>query len=221
MKNRFISLVLSILIIASLFCSFCLSASADSGYFTVKIKSGDTITSVCTKNGINFEKNKNLIMVLNNMSKEVELNSLTAGSTIKLPTISTINSKSAISSDKVKYYVIPYIIEKGDSIAHIYWLWGLRFENYQEDIKALNYKDNLDLLYVGATYLLPTTEANCITATYTTVMSHIMKSNEKVSDVFAAYGIDYKEKRDTLERYNLGRDLSKLSAGDELLIPLF
>ena len=221
MKSRFIALMLSILIIASLFCGFSLSASADSEYFTVKIGYGDTIKSICINNGINYEKNKNLIMVLNDMSKEVELYSLVAGNTIKLPTISTINSKNAISADKVKYYVIPYVIEKGDSIAHIYWLWGLRFENYQEDIKALNYKDDLDLLFVGNTYLLPTNEANCITATYTTVMSHILKSGESVSDIFAAYGIDFNANRQQLERYNLGRDLTKLSAGSELLIPLF
>jgi len=220
MTKRFISLFLCIMIIASLFCGFSLSASADSTYFSVKLKSGDTVTSVCTANGINFEKNKNLIMVLNNMTKEAELNSLAAGQTIKLPTISSINNKSIISNDKVKYYVIPYVIEQGDTIAYVYWLWGLRFENYQEDIKSINQVDDLDLLWVGSTYLLPTTEANVKTGTYTTVMSHLLKSGETAYDVFSAYGIDVKENQEVLERYNYGKDLTKLSAGSELLIPL-
>ena len=220
MTKRIISLTLCIMIIASMFCGFGLSASADSTYFSVKLKSGDTVTSVCTANGINFEKNKNLIMVLNNMTKEAELDSLAAGQTIKLPTLSSISNKSIISNDKVKYYVIPYVIEQGDTIAYVYWLWGLRFENYQEDIKSINQVDDLDLLWVGSTYLLPTTEANVKTGTYTTVMSHLMKSGETAYDVFSAYGIDVKENEDVLERYNYGKDLTKLSAGSELLIPL-
>ncbi len=220
MKKRLISLTLSILIIVSLFCSFSLSASADSSYFSVKLEAGDTVSSVCTENGINYEKNKNLILVLNNMTKQSELDALSAGTTIKLPTISCINNKSVISNDKIKYYVIPYVIEKGDTIAHVYWLWGLRFENYQEDIKSINQVDDLDLLFVGSTYLLPTTEANVKTGTYTTVMSHVMKTGETAYDVCSAYGIDFNEDQKVLERYNYGKDLTKLSAGCELLIPL-
>ncbi len=220
MKKKIISLCLCVFIISSMFCGFSLSASADNSYFTVKLDAGDTVSSVCTDNGINYEKNKNLIMVLNNMTKEAELDSLSAGTSIKLPTISSINNKSIISADKVKYYVIPYVIEKGDTIAHVYWLWGLRFENYQEDIKSINQVDDLDLLFVGSTYLLPTTEENVKTGTYTTVMAHTMKTGETAYDVCSAYGIDFNEEQKTLERYNCGKDLTKLSAGSELLIPL-
>ena len=220
MKKRFLSLIISVCVIASLFCSFSMTASAAGDYFSVKLESGDTVCSVCTANGINYEKNKNVIMVLNNMSKEAELSALCAGDVIKLPTHSRMSGSSIISNDKVKYYVIPYVIEKGDTIAHVYWLWGLRFENYQEDIKSLNQVDDLDLLWVGSTYLLPTTEANVKTGTYTTVMSHLLQSGETAYDVFTAYGIDYYDNQKLLERYNQGKDLTKLSAGTELLIPL-
>jgi len=218
--KKFLSIILCVCIIASMFCGLSLSASAASDYFCVKLESGDTVCSVCTANGINYEKNKNIIMVLNNMNKAAELDALCAGDVIKLPTHSCINGSSIISGDKVKYYVIPYVIEKGDTIAHVYWLWGLRFENYQEDIKALNEVDDLDLLWVGSTYLLPTTEANVKTGTYTTVMSHLIQSGETAYDVFSAYGIDYFDNQELLERYNQGKDLTKLSAGTELLIPL-
>ena len=218
--KRFLSVVISILIIASLFCGFALSASAAGDYFCVKLENGDTVCSVCTANGINYEKNKNLIMVLNNMTKEAELNALSAGTVIKLPTHSAMSNSSIISNDKVKYYVIPYVIEKGDTIAHVYWLWGLRFENYQEDIKSINQVEDLDMLWVGTTYKLPTTEANVKTGTYTTVMSHMLQSGETAYDVCKAYGIDYYANQKVLERYNRGRDLTKLPAGAELLIPL-
>ena len=218
--KRVLSLTLSLCLVFALFCGFSISASAAGDCFSVKLESGDTVCSVCTANGINYEKNKNLIMVLNNMTKESELDALSAGTVIKLPTHAAMSCSSIISNDKVKYYVIPYVIEKGDTIAHVYWLWGLRFENYQEDIKSINEVDDLDLLWVGSTYLLPTTEANVKTGTYTTVMSHLIQSGETAYDVCTAYGIDFFENQDVLERYNQGRDLTKLSAGSELLIPL-
>ena len=218
--KKILSIAICVCIIAGIFCGFALSASAENDYFCVKLDKGDTVCSVCTANGINYEKNKNLIMVLNNMTKESELSALCAGSVVKLPTHACMNGNSIISNDKIKYYVIPYVIEQGDTIAHVYWLWGLRFENYQEDIKALNGKDDLDILWVGTTYLLPTTEANVKTGNYTTVMSHLIQSGETAYDVFSAYGIDYHDNQKLLEKYNQGKDLTKLSAGSELLIPL-
>ena len=221
MKKKFLSIFVCVCIISSIFCAMSVNAFAASDYFSVKVKSGDTITSICKNNKIDFEDNKHLIMVLNDMSKEAELDKLSVGDTIKLPTKSAMTGKGSISGDKVKYYVIPYVIESGDYISNIYWLWGLKYENYLEDIKALNYTDDLDILWVGSTYLLPTTEANVKTGNYTTVMTHTLKSGETAYDVFSSYGIDYEDNQKKLERYNLGRDLTKLSTGDELLIPIF
>ena len=214
------SIFLSVCVICSVLCAFSANAFAASEYFTYKVKSGDTVTSICRANGINFDKNKNLIMSLNGMVKEIELDYLSAGDTIKLPTKATITAKSNISDDKIKYYVIPYVIESGDYLSNIYWLWGLKFEKYAEDIKSLNYADNLDILWVGSTYLLPTTEANVKTDNYTIVMTHTMKSGETAYDVLNSYGIDYDDNVKTLKRYNYGRDLTELAKGDELLIPL-
>ena len=151
---------------------------------------------------------------------EDELDRLAVGDSIKLPAKTSASGKGNISEDKVKYYVIPYVIESGDYISNIYWLWGLKFENYAEDIKALNYTDDLDILWVGSTYLIPTTDANVKTGNDTTVMTHTIKAGETAYDVFTAYGIDYDDSEKTLKRYNYGRDLTELSAGDELLIPL-
>ena len=215
MKKKLISFLLCVCMISALFCVMSATASAASDYFTVKLKSGDTVSGVCASNGIDYQKNKNLIMVLNGMSKESELDNLAAGTSIKLPAKKTI-----ISDDKVKYYVIPYVIESGDYISNIYWLWGLNWQKYEEDIKSLNYTDNLDTLWIGSTYLLPTTESNVKTGNYTTVMTHTIKAGETAYDVFSSYGIDFDDEEKTLMRYNYGRDLTKLSTGDELLIPL-
>ena len=125
-----------------------------------------------------------------------------------------------ISRDEVEYYVIPYVIVKGDTLADVYWRWGLKFEPYADAIRALNGVDNLDLLYVGAIYLLPTTVNNVKTDIFTKVMAHTMKKGETAYEVFTSYGIDYYENLGKLKSYNHGSDLTKISAGEKLLIPI-
>ena len=125
-----------------------------------------------------------------------------------------------ISKDEVEYYVIPYVIVKGDMLTDVYWRWGLKFENYADDIRSLNFVDNLDLLYVGAIYLLPTSVNNVKTEEYTKVMAHTMKKGETAYEVFTSYGIDYYENLGKLKSYNHGQDLTKISAGEKLLIPI-
>ena len=125
-----------------------------------------------------------------------------------------------ISRDEVEYYVIPYVIVKGDMLTDVYWRWGLKFENYADDIRSLNFVDNLDLLYVGAIYLLPTSVNNVKTEEFTKVMAHTMKRGETAYEVFTAYGIDYYENLPKLKSYNHGNDLTKIAAGEKLLIPI-
>ena len=125
-----------------------------------------------------------------------------------------------ISKDELEYYVIPYVIQKGDMLTDVYWRWGLKFENYADDIRSLNFVENLDLLYVGAIYLLPTSVSNVKTKEFTKVMAHTMKKGETAYEVFTAYGIDYYENLGKLKSYNQGRDLTKIAAGDKLLIPI-
>lgn len=128
--------------------------------------------------------------------------------------------KVDISKDEVEYYVIPYVIVKGDMLTDVYWRWGLKFENYADDIRSLNFVDNLDLLYVGAIYLLPTSVNNVKTEEYTKVMAHTMKKGETAYEVFSSYGIDYYENLGKLKSYNHGNDLTKIAAGEKLLIPI-
>ncbi len=128
--------------------------------------------------------------------------------------------KVDISKDEVEYYVVPYVIVKGDMLTDVYWRWGLKFENYADDIRSLNFVDNLDLLYVGAIYLLPTSVNNVKTEEFTKVMAHTMKKGETAYEVFSSYGIDYYENLGKLKSYNHGNDLTKITAGEKLLIPI-
>ena len=222
MKKRLVSVLLTVVMVFAMVPFFAQTAYAAGDYFTVTLKKGDTVYSLCQSYGLDYNVEKNTIMVLNGMDREGQLSQLRAGDTIKLPSGKTAApTRNVIScNDWIEYYVIPYVIQKGDSIANVYWLWGLRFENYAEDIKSLNGVENLDLLYVGAIYLLPTTESNLKTDVYTTVMGHVMQPGETAYDVVTSYGIDYNANLPKLRSYNRGADLSKIQAGQTLLIPL-
>ena len=121
--------------------------------------------------------------------------------------------------DGIEYFVIPYKIQKGDTLKNIYKLWGLSYLENAETIQALNPGKNPDKLSVGEIYNLPTSENNLTTNTYTTVMFHVLLKDETPESVFARYGIDFAEKEADLQQYNR-LAFSEMKEGDKLLIPL-
>lgn len=127
---------------------------------------------------------------------------------------------AAEGEDQVEYYVVPYEIQNGDSFTQIYQRWGLRLDKYADVIRALNGVDDLDVLFIGSIYLLPTTEENVQTDEYVTVVSHVMHAGETAYQVFTSYGFDYNQSIGLLQRYNGGIDLARINIGDKLLIPL-
>ena len=220
MFKRSLALFLCIVLIVLLLPA---AAMAEEDYVTVTIQAGDTVRKLCKAYGRDYDTDKYVVMVLNGMTRESQMETLTIGETIKIPKAAESIQGAAphliSSKDKIEYYVIPYVIQKGDTLKFVYKLWGLRFDDYAEAIKALNGKENLDSLYVGELYYLPTTENNLKTNIYTTVMSHIMLQDETVADVFSRYGIDYEKELERLQSYNV-RNFASFKAGDKLLIPL-
>ena len=219
MTKRIVSLLLCLLMLALM----APGAWAAGDYLAVTLAPGDTVYSLCQKYGLDYYAEKNAIMVLNGWDREYQMNTLRAGDRILLQDPGNILSYTPnviFAEDQIEYYVIPYVIQKGDSLAHIYQLWGLRFEKYADAIRSLNGVEDLDLLFVGAIYLLPTTAENLQTDVYTTVMSHIMRQGETAYDVFTSYGIDYNRNIARLENYNGGADLTRVPVGTKLLIPL-
>ncbi len=199
------------------------AAFAEIDYDVVTIQKGDTVKNLLEKNGRDYKTDKYVIMVLNGMDRESQMEILTIGDTLKVPKaekdIPGIAPNLISSKDVIEYYVIPYKIQQNDSLKKIYKSWGLSYYDYQETIKALNPDKDLDLLYVGDLYELPTTEKNLRTNIYTTVMSHIMQDNETVESVYGRYGVNYSEYKAKLQNYNT-IDFDQMKTGDKLLIPL-
>ena len=220
MSKRLLALFLCVCLFALLLPA---AAFAEDDYDTVTIQKGDTVLKLLKARDRSYETDKYIVMVLNRLDRESKLEILSIGDTLKLPKSPKDIVGSAphliSSKDTVDYYVIPYKIQKGDTLKFIYKLWGLPYDSYADRIAALNPGVDLNNLYVGDVLLLPTTEKNLKTNVYTTVMSHILLQDESVKSVFDRYGIDYDSRRDELQKYN-SESFDKLGAGEKLLIPL-
>ena len=75
--NRFISLLLCVVMIMSLFAGLAGSASADD-VITHEVQSGEIMLKICEKYGLNYYTCKNAIMQLNGFTSEAQLAELTA-----------------------------------------------------------------------------------------------------------------------------------------------
>ena len=217
MFKRILALLLSMMMLMLL---LPVAAFAEEDYITVTIQKGDTVRKLLKANGRDYDVDKYVVMVLNGMDRESQMEILTIGETIKIPKAEKDivgDAPHLISTkDKIHYYVIPYKVQKGDTVKFIYKLWGLPYEDYADAIDALNEGETFK---AGVIYYLPTTERNLKTKIYTTVMSHIMLEGETVESVFRRYNIDFAENRENLQRYNT-TDFALMKAGDKLLIPL-
>ena len=90
MKKRIIGFVLLTVMAISLFGAFCCSASADSipanATEVIVVAKGDTMYSLCQKNGFSYATYMELLMKLNNISDESKLAKIYVGKKLVLPT---------------------------------------------------------------------------------------------------------------------------------------
>ena len=221
MRKRLLTFLLTAIMATTMLSTLCLSAYADTAPVTLTLEKGDTVYGLCRRMGLSYNVNKELIMELNGFSSEYQLYNTNAGDKLTMPASSADKMKYGLEAgDSVEYYVLPYAFKEGDTLTKIYNLWGLRYEDYADDIRAINNISNLDNIYIGALLWLPTTAENLMGDEYTIVMSHTMKTGESVYGIVTGYGLDYETSMNGLMDYNGAGDLTKINAGQELLIPL-
>ena len=94
MKKRLISILLTMLMVMSLFSGMSVSAYADDAidsmyYKEYTLVQGDYVLRICQKMGINYYTCKDAIMALNNITSENGFRYLSVGTTVKIP-VSTL-----------------------------------------------------------------------------------------------------------------------------------
>ena len=247
MKKRIISALLTVLMVMSLFTGLSVSAYADDENPQVveyTLKSGDYVLKLCGIQGINYFTCKDAIIKLNGLKSEDDFRFLAVGRAIKLPAtdaaaLAIISSGSAGStgstgssgatagtvsaakgSDTVAYYLIPYTIQRGETVAGICNSLGISFSNYADQIKKLNNISSWNKVAAGKTLLLPSPKAPAVGTTCYQVVAHKIGSGETAYNMAASYGVDYGQNTKLLQALNNTSNLAKVKAGSTFYVPV-
>ena len=246
MKKRIISALLTVLMVMSLFTGLSVSAYADDENPQVveyTLKSGDYVLKLCGIQGINYFTCKDAIIKLNGLRSEDDFRFLAVGRVIKLPAtdaaaLAIISSGStgtgstgssgatagtvsaAKGSDSVAYYLIPYTIQRGETVAGVCNSLGISFSNYADQIMKLNNISSWNKGAAGKTLLLPSPKAPAVGTTCYQVIAHKIASGETAYNMAASYGIDYGQNTKLLQALNNTSNLAKVKAGSTFYIPV-
>lgn len=247
MKKRIISALLTVLMVMSLFTGLSVSAYADDENPQVveyTLKSGDYVLKLCGIQGINYFTCKDAIIKLNGLKSEDDFRFLAVGRAIKLPAtdaaaLAIISSGStgstgstgssgatagtvsaAKGSDTVAYYLIPYTIQRGETVAGICNSLGISFSNYADQIKKLNNISSWNKVAAGKTLLLPSPKAPAVGTTCYQVVAHKIGSGETAYNMAASYGVDYGQNTKLLQALNNTSNLAKVKAGSTFYVPV-
>ena len=249
MKKRLISMLLTVLMVASLFGGMSVSAYADEAYATTEytLKEGDTLLKVCNKLGLNWYGCQAAINKLNNIS-EAQYRKLSVGQVIKLPasnddavkiTKATISSGSStgstggtvisggtgsasgtVSGVNAAYWLIPYTMQKGETVAGVCNTLGISFATYSEQIKTINNISKWSKVAAGKTLLLPSASAPAAGTSCYAVVAHQIQKGETTYSICNEYGISYNANTSLMQTLNKGTSLTNIKYGKTLYVPV-
>ena len=249
MKKRLISMLLTVLMVASLFGGMSVSAYADEEYATTEytLKEGDTLLKVCNKLGLNWYSCQTAINKLNNIS-EAQYRKLSVGQVIKLPATnedaakiakttissgsgstggsvisgggSTSGSTGTVSNVNAAYWLIPYTMQKGETVAGVCNTLGISFDTYSDQIKTINNISTWSKVAAGKTLLLPSASAPAAGTSCYAVVAHQVQKGETTYSICNEYGISYNANASLLQTLNKGTSLTNIKYGRTLYVPV-
>lgn len=240
MKRSILKVLIMILILA-----LCFSVSApvyadNASVEMIKVKSGDTLQSLCRDRGLNYYSIKDTIMRLNGFTDAKQLDRILIGSTIALPVDPAANGtssantqeyKAAIAStgvtsasaggtgDAVSYYIVVYTLKYGDTLNSVYSAWGLNYSSYATMISRLNSGIDVNNLAVGHTLFLPVVKSVSNVPVSYSIYEHIVRAGETMTSICAERGIDLNQFGSTLQLFNQGIDFNRILVGQKILYP--
>ena len=239
--NRFISLLLCVVMIMSLFTGLAGSASADD-VIVHEVQSGEIMLKICEKHGLNYYACKNAIMALNGFTSEAQLGKLSVGQKIKLPAsdslASTVSSTTAVvtsttvggttmttttsyvgttaTGGNVAYYLTAYTVQAGDTLAGICSKLGSNYYYYSPVILGINSLANANFIRPGQVLLIPNSTPGG--AGYT-VIAHQVQPGETMTAICNRYGVSYQAMRQLVNGLNRRDNMDKIYVGQTVYVP--
>lgn len=217
-------------------------------YYTLKthtLTAGDSLTTLCSKYGINtsdvlFNRlNTNLSNPqvggtvvfpvytgsdggLGTGASSGIIGDAAAGTGISAPVGESAAAGSAIvttGSDYIAYYLIPYTMQTNDTVADVCSRMGVNFNANQALITRINNITNYSRIAVGRTILIPSNTAAASGTSYK-VVAHTLVSGEYVLDLCNTYGISYYSNVALLKALNNTAYLDSVRAGNVFYLPV-
>ena len=175
-KKRLLSLLLSFCLVVGLFAAMTTTAYADGDTWVYEVKSGDSLSLICSKNGIDFAKNREWIINTNNLKNP---DVLTVGQKLTLPakgvvktwagtttttttgtiaTAYTVGGGVTGTTTTAGSYSVPtvtYTLKSGDYVSAVCKKLNIDFAKNDAWIRAANNITNYNNLKVGMVLVLP------------------------------------------------------------------
>lgn len=239
--NRFISLLLCVVMIMSLFTGLAGSASADD-VIVHEVQSGEIMLKICEKHGLNYYACKNAIMQLNGFTSEAQLGKLSVGQKIKLPAsdalAGSVSTTSAVvtsttiggttmttttsyvgttaTGGNIAYYLTAYTVQAGDTLAGICNKLGSNYYYYSPVILGINSLANANYIRPGQVLLIPTSTPGG--AGYA-VVAHQVQPGETTTSICNRYGVSYQAMRQLVNGLNRRDNMDKIYVGQTVYVP--
>ena len=204
---------------------------------TYTLKSGDFVSVICEKLGVDFAANDAWIRQANNITN---YNNLKVGRVIVLPakgttpplstagtgttytsaigavsTVATTTTGTAavglLAGDTVSYYISTYTVKSGDTLYNICQNFGASMDTVQK----MNGIADASKLRVGQQLSIPSG-----TAGGTAVVAHKVVSGDTVQGICQKYGVDYGKNATTIKGLNNRDNLDAIKVGQTILIPV-
>lgn len=238
--SRFISLLLCVVMIMSLFTGLAGSASADD-VIIHEVKSGDVLVKICAAYGLNYYTCKDAIKKLNGFATDDQLGKLSVGQQLKLPasdavattlsgtapfvtttsggtttTTTTTYSAPTMISGNVAYYLTAYTVQAGDTLAGICGKLNSNYYYYSPVILAVNSLANANFIRPGQVLLIPTPVAG---GTGYAVVAHQVQPGETMTAICNQYGVNYQAMRTLINGVNRRDNMDKIYVGQTVYVP--
>lgn len=246
MEKRFISMLLAVLLVVSLFAGTSVSAYADGEYKTVSytLVKGDTLLQICNNMGLNFYTCQTAINKLNNFTSEAQYRKLYVGQVIKLPATNEDAAKIASSyisgstgsgtvvntgsssgstgsvSGNVAYWLIPYTIQRGETVVGVCNTLGISFNTYSSQIMKINNISSWNRVAAGKTLLLPTAVKPAAGISCYAVIAHKVAQGETTYGICQNYGISYTSNASLMQALNPSVNFNFIKYNTTMLVPV-
>ncbi|MCR5088375.1 MAG: LysM peptidoglycan-binding domain-containing protein [Oscillospiraceae bacterium] len=109
------------------------------------LQSGQTVAGVCSAYGVSFAANSDKIKTLSGITS---WNKIPVGTTVVIPSLTVPTGASYTA-------IVAHIVRSGETVGSICSNYGLVFAKVQEQLKALNSTNNLNVIKVGQIFYLP------------------------------------------------------------------